>query len=450
MLKKKTIAVWFVLVVSALFVFAGCSGETSNEPDNGGGEGNGEEQGENATETKTIEFMHLWPEGNAKDHYEIVNEIVAAYEEEHSNVQVEVQNMGNEQYKEKIKVLSSSDQLPDVGMTWSEGYLTPYVEGELFAPLNDVMEGGLYDQFVSGTVEAYSVDGNNYALPLELNIAPIFYNTSIFEEYGLEVPKTYEDFENVVQTLKDNGVTPIALGAKDGWTGSLWYMNLANRMAGEDVITKAVDGELSFDDPELVEPAEKIQELVDMGAFSEGAIAISDQEAKSQFINEQAAMYSIGTWDLPNYTTSDEVPQEFQDSVGFFNFPTVNGKGDMKNWVGGPGVGMFVAENSDVKEEAKAFAAFFAKQWGEKSVLQAGVIPATKVDPGALDLPEMYVDALNELNSAKNITVFADVQLDPHPSDRHHELMKSLFGKEITPEEFGAQQQAAIDQANEQ
>ena len=80
-------------------------------------------------------------------------------------------------------------------------------------------------------------------------------------------------------------------------------------------------------------------------------------------MNEQAAMYLIATWDLPNYTTNEDVPQEFRDSVGFFDFPSVDGKGDMNSYVGGPGVGLFVSESSDVKEEAKEFVSFFTQEY---------------------------------------------------------------------------------------
>lgn len=86
---------------------------------------------------------------------------------------------------------------------------------------------------MAGTTEAYAIDGKTYALPLEFNIAPIYYNKAIFKKYNLEVPQTYEQFKAVSKTLSDNGVAPIALGNKDRWTGSLWYMYLADRIAGQ-------------------------------------------------------------------------------------------------------------------------------------------------------------------------------------------------------------------------
>lgn len=164
-------------------------------------------------------------------------------------------------------------------------------------------------------------------------------------------------------------------------------------------------------------------------------------------MNGKAAMYLMGTWELPNYTTNESVPKEFRDSIGFFKFPTVaGGKGNVDSWVGGPGVGLFVAENSKVKEEAKQFAKFFVEKWGEQSVTKAGVIPATKVDTSKVQLPQMYIDILSELNKASNITLFADVQMSPGVAQTHLNMIQSLFGKEVPPEEFAKKHEEALAQ----
>ncbi|MDF1511146.1 extracellular solute-binding protein [Robertmurraya sp. DFI.2.37] len=431
MRKKKAITLCITLI-AAIFIIVGCSGTDS------------ENVSSNSGDTKTIKFMHLWPEGSSKTHHTIVNEIIANFEKENEGVKVELEVLSNEQYKDKLKVLSTSNELPDVGMTWAAGFLTPYVEGNKFAPLDDLLENELNDSFVAGTAEAYAIDGKTYGLPLELNIATIFYNKAIFAEYGLEAPKTYDEFKHIITTLNDNGVAPIALGNKDRWTGSLWYMYLADRIGGADVLTSAINRSGTFEDPALVSAAEEVQNLVEMNAFVKGFNGLADEEAKSMFMSEQAAMYLIGSWDLPNFTTNEEVPQEFRDSIGFFNFPTVDGKGDLNSHVGGPGVGLFVSEDSDVKEEAKKFVSYFVKEWGEKSVTQAGVIPATKLDADSLELPQMYIDVLNELSNATNITLFADVQMSPQVAEVHLNMIQAIFGKEVTPDEFAKEHEDAL------
>ncbi|MFG6119327.1 extracellular solute-binding protein [Thalassobacillus sp. B23F22_16] len=430
-MNKKALSL-LALLFSVSMILAGCSESSESEAGNDG--------------KKVIEFMHLWPEGSSAEHNRIVEEIVNDYESQNEDVSVELEVLSNEQYKDKIKVLSTSDELPDIGMTWPAGYLKPYVEAGKFAPLDDLLKGEFKDSFVAGTTEAYEVDGSTYGLPLELNVATVFYNKAIFDKYGLEKPETYEEFKHAVDTLKENGVAPIALGNRDRWTGSMWYMYLADRIGGSDLLTKAINQEASFEDPALVEAADKVQQLAQGDAFVNGFNGLSDQEAKSMFMNEQAAMYLIATWDLPNYTTNKDVPQEFRDSVDYFKFPTMNGEGDRESFVGGPGVGMFVAENSKVKKEAKDFVKFFVQKWGEKSVTEAGVIPATKVDAESLDLPQMYVDVLGDLNNASNLTLFADVQMSPEAAEAHLNQIQALFGGDVSPEEFAEAHQEVLSQ----
>lgn len=437
MFSKKWITV--SLIICLVLVAAGC-GKNSNEGSSAanGSAGDGKDK-------VTVNFMHLWPEGVSAGQNKIVNQIIKEYQTEHPNVTVKQEVLDNEQYKNKLKVLSASNKLPDVGVTWAAGFLQPYVEGNLFTPVDDLLSGELNGKFVSGTTEAYAIDGKTYALPLEFNIAPVYYNKAIFEKYKLEIPQTYEQLKAVVKTLSENGVAPIALGNKDRWTGSLWYMYLADRMAGQQTLSGAINGSGSFTDEGLLKAATEVQALVDNNAFVKGFNGLSNEEAKSEFLNGKAAMYMMGTWELPNFTTNEDIPQDFRDSVGFFKFPTVEGgKGDINSWVGGPGVGLFVAENSAVKAEAKAFVEYFVTKWGEQSVTGAGVIPATKVDASSMELPQLYKDLFNEMNQASSITLFADVQMEANAAETHLNMIQALFGKAATPEKFSEEHDKAI------
>jgi raffinose/stachyose/melibiose transport system substrate-binding protein len=432
-MKKKAFSTLMSLSLAGSLVLAGCSDSSSTKE-------------ENKDNDKTVvKMMHLWPEGSSKAQFTIVDDIINAYEDEHPEIDIQPEILANEQYKEKIKVLSASNELPDIGITWAAGYMQPFVEGNMFAPLNDILESGLKDQFVSGTVDAFAFDNQTYGLPLELNIAPVYYNKEIFANHNLEVPQTYSEFLNVVKTLADNGVIPITVGNKDRWTGSMWYMYLADRIGGPETLNNAINRTGSFEDPALVKAAEELTKLVDMNAFVKGYNGLSNDEAKGYFMNEQAAMYVMGTWELPNYTTSPDVEQEFKDKIGYFKFPTYEGgKGNIDSFVGGPGVGLFVSENSEVKDEAKDFVSYLVQEWGKRSVTDAGVIPATKVDTSSGNLAQMYIDILNDLGNASNITLYADVQMTPSVADVHLNMIQALFGGQSTPEEFAKAQEEAL------
>jgi len=447
MLLRKALSILSVLLLAAM-VLAACGGKEGGGPSASGNEGASGPSGSSGAsggESVTLKMMHLWPAGVSAGQNKIVDTIIQEYKSQNPNVTIQLDVLDNEQYKSKLQILSTSNELPDVGLTWAAGFLEPYAKGGMFAPLDDLLTGDLKDMFVPGTTEAYAIDGKTYALPLELNIAPIYYNKEIFEKYNLSVPETFDDLKNVVSTLAGSGVTPITLGNKDRWTGSLWYVYLVDRVGGPEPLRKALDRSGSFEDPTFVEAARLIQELVDLNAFTKGFNGLTNDEIKVEFINEQSAMYLMGTWELPNYTTNPDVPEEFKKDVGFFKFPTVSGgKGDKNSWVGGPGVGLFVAENSKHKEEAKKFVEFFVRKWGEVAVFEAGVLPATKVDTSKGELPQLYIDLLNELGNASSITLYYDVQMKPGSAETHLNLIQALFGKAVTPEEFAKQQEAKL------
>ena len=427
MFNKKTVAIFMSFIMLLSLALAGCSSSSSSEESSADGK-------------KVIKFMHLWPEGSSNAQFSIVKDVIAEYEKEHTDIKVETEILNPDQYREKLKVLASSNELPDIGMTWSDGFIKPYVEGDMLAPLDDVVDNDadLKDAFIPGVKESYAVDGKTYGLPLELNISYVFYNKEIFEKYNLEVPQTFEEYKNVVKTLADNGVVPATVGAKDGWPASFWFMYLADRIGGSTILTDVIKGKAKMDDPAIVKAAEEVQNLVDMGGFVKGSSALSNDDAKGYFMNEQAAMFLTATWELPNYTTSPDVAQEFKDKIGYFKFPTYEGgKGEsIDSYVGGPGVGLFVAKDSKVQEEAKDFVGYLVKRWGEKSVIDAGVIPATKVDTASLDLAPMYIEILKDLSEASNVTTYFDTQSSPAVSELHHDLVTALFGKQVTPEDF--------------
>jgi raffinose/stachyose/melibiose transport system substrate-binding protein len=430
-MKKKAFSTVISFALMGGLVLGGCSSSSTSE-----------DSGKSSGDKTVVKMMHLWPEGSSNAQYTIVDDIIKTYEEENPNVDIQTEILGNEQYKEKVKVLSASNELPDVGITWAAGYMKPFVDGNMFAPLDDIVQE---DKFVAGTLDAFSVDEKPYALPLELNITPVYYNKEIFKKYNLEAPETYDEFLNVVDTLVDKGVTPITLGNKDRWTGSMWYMYLADRIGGPESLNNAINRTGSFEDPALVKAAEEISKLVDKGAFVKGFNGLSNDEAKGYFMNEQAAMYLMATWELPNYTTSPDVAKEFKDKVGYFKFPTYEGgKGDIDSYVGGPGVGLFVSEQSKVKDESKAFVSYLVEEWGKRSVVDAGVIPATKVDTSNGDLDQMYIDILNDLGKATNLTLYADVQMSAGVADVHLNQIQALFGGQSSPKEFTKTQEEAL------
>ncbi|OMD45958.1 ABC transporter substrate-binding protein [Paenibacillus odorifer] len=430
-MSTKRIGLSITLFLTLLLITTACNGDKGSNSKSDG-------------EKITLKMMHLWPDSNNSAQNKMVKEIIREFEEANPNITIKTEVLENEQYKSKLKVLAASNDLPDIGFTWAAGFMDPYVRGDKFAAVDDLLQDELKGKFVAGTTEGYSFDGKTYALPVELNIVPVYYNKEIFSEFNLQPPQTLDDLKAIIRTLNNNGITPVTLGGKDGWPASFWYMYLADRIGGPNLMDKAV-ADQDFTDPSLLEAARQVQELVNLNTFIKGYNGLSNDEAKVQFMNGKSAMFVTGTWELPDFTTTTNIAQEFKVNIGYFKFPTVEGgKGNVDDWVGGPGTGLFVSKNSKHALEAKEFVSFFVQKWGEHSVVNAGVIPATKVDTAAIKLPQMFIDLLNELNKANKVTLYLDTQMKPVASTIHMNQIQALFGEAVTPEEFIKKQDDAL------
>jgi raffinose/stachyose/melibiose transport system substrate-binding protein len=75
-------------------------------------------------------------------------------------------------------------------------------------------------------------------------------------------PTTWTELLEDVEILKAAGITPIALGEKDTWTGMHIWSYLATRICGKDGFLAAANRTGAFTDACFVEAGTKLQELI--------------------------------------------------------------------------------------------------------------------------------------------------------------------------------------------
>lgn len=73
--------------------------------------------------------------------------------------------------------------------------------------LSDYDIDSLKGEFNESLWEAMSYNGKIYALPETLTFYAMFYRKDIFEQYGLSVPNTWDDFYKVLEELQKNNLT---------------------------------------------------------------------------------------------------------------------------------------------------------------------------------------------------------------------------------------------------
>src|SRR5690606_38064527 len=78
------------------------------------------------------------------------------------------------------------------------------------------------------------VDGGLYAVPFDLGMVGFWYNKELFAQAGIDAPPTtWDEFLEDVQTLKDAGITPIAVGGQDKWPAHFYLAYAILRIGGQ-------------------------------------------------------------------------------------------------------------------------------------------------------------------------------------------------------------------------
>lgn len=215
-----------IMMASALaLTLAACNNGQSASPGNSGEPSKG-----TATKDVTITFQNINPDPSTPS-YKMIKQIVGQYEQDHPHVKIELDSLNTDQQKLKLKTQAAAKEVPDITIVNPAAQMKPFVDAGLLAPLNDVADKeGLKDTFQNGLLNYYSFDDKLYAFPDGNNIEVVFYNKELFKQAGIQkLPTTFDELITTVKTLKAKGITPIAIGEKDSWTGSLLFMNILLR-----------------------------------------------------------------------------------------------------------------------------------------------------------------------------------------------------------------------------
>lgn len=335
----------------------------------------------------------------------------------------------NDIYKNKLSVFAATNQMPDVFPTWAGGTLKEYISIGRIVNLSGYMQKDDYiSRFNERALEMVTDNEGIWGVPVEnMAIALIFYNKNIFKSLNLTQPKTYGQLLDTVKTLKNHGYIPFALANRAGWTGSMFYMYLVDRLGGPAPFDNAANRKNggSFDDPVFIRAGEMLQQLVDMGAFPEGFNWLDEDsgEARELMYNGTAGMMLTGSWFIS--TMIYEKP-DFADSIGVMPFPSVEGgRGDLKNTVGTIGDNYYsVASSCAYKDSAFELIKYLIDDVALEKRIDAGRIPPVK----ELTLKDPLTnEVLNYINESPNVQFWYDQYLPPKLSKAHLTLIRDIY-----------------------
>lgn len=353
----------------------------------------------------TMTFWHNSTTGDGKQYWE---DTVAAFEKANPNVTIELQSIQNEEMDGKLQTALTSGDAPDIFMARGGGKLADVVTAGQVMDLTDKLSDGTKSA-LGGVLDAFKIDGKNYGVPTSVLPEGIWYSTDLFEQAGItETPTTIEELEAANQKLRDAGIQPIALGAKDAWPAAHWFYNFALRACSQDVVNEAAASR-SFDDPCWEKAGDQLADFVASEPFNDGFLTTSAQQGAGSsaglLANHLAAMELMGAWDpgVIGSLTPDAKPLP---DLGWFPFPEVSG-GD-----GGEGAMMGGVDGFSCFVDAPSACADFLNFISEKDNQEAyatafQTVPASQEAQAAVSDPSLKL-VLDAYNEAPYVTVWLD------------------------------------------
>lgn len=415
------------LMIAAAVALSGCAPAGAGE---GAGDGAAEESNE----------ITLWYISDAE---EIVAAAVERFEADNPDITVNAVGYANDELKTKVAVGFGTPSGPDVFHTWGGGEFETFVDAGQVANLDEfAAEQGFDTSIGAGALGAGQVDGEQYAIPAIFDASMVWYNTEIFAELGLTTPTTWEEFLDVITAVKDAGLVPIAMANRAQWPGSHWWSEIVALACGPEAVPAIAAGTGDFSDPCFVEAGERIQELVNAGAFNEGfnGLDYDSGESRQLFWSGQAAMNHMGNWTIS--AAESEAP-EMLEKMDFFTVPAWEGAAGTGDMMTG-GVGMMWAAASDNRnlEASTSLIAYLSDAETGQVIADAGRVPAISGPTISNPLTARVAEAIA---AAPAISLWPDQFLAPEVSQAMLVQVQALFGLETTPEDAAAVLQQTLE-----
>ena len=266
--------------------------------------------------------------------------------EKYPNINIEVEQLPTDQYKQTVKLKFASGQGPDIFTWWAGLQAQDLVDAGYVRDMSDFSQLGKFSKSIA---DSYSFDGKTYAIPLGSSFLTTWYNKDAFTDAGIDkIPENWDEFLAACDKLKAKGYTPITMGDKQSFVIQFGvYQVGASAIYADnyDFDKQLFTGETKFTDPAWIDTINKYKSLYDNGYIIENSLGLSQEQSRQAYLDGKAAMIIDGSFGYDALNKQGAV--EFEK--GMFAIPSNEaGKEFVYNLT--PSNGIFVSANSKNQE----------------------------------------------------------------------------------------------------
>jgi multiple sugar transport system substrate-binding protein len=306
--------------------------------------------------------------------------IIAEFEQANPDITVQYEAIDWDTMLEKMNVVLTGGTPPDVAtvdMTWIPKFASLGAFTDLKTLGGGQLNGVPFEKaYTPGGLEAITFEGKIIATLSDFDVYALFYRVDLFQQKGLEVPKTWDELKEVAKKLAEGDKYLYEFDA-DTFHGSQWIYENGGTLVSSDN-TKA-----AFNTPEAVEAIEFYYSLLT------DKVAINwtdDQGERIQGIKDgRIAMFSDGSYYMGIMKSGAP------EMAGKWGVATHPYKKQPGSYLGG--TGLVIPEKAANKEAGWKFIEFASRVENQVGVYTiAGAAPAltTALERPELSAPDPY------------------------------------------------------------
>lgn len=329
------------------------------------------------------------------------------------SINLVVTALEHEEFKTNIRIQLDSGNPPDLFSYWAGARTNYLIEQEKIIPISDEFESTInpldFDEVI---INACSYKGKLYMLPLTRHFVGFFYNKEIFKKYNINVPTDWETLLVAAERVKQNGLIPFSLGAKNRWPAQLWFDYILLRTAGynyrEDLMNKAA----RYNDLEVLKTMDIWKHIIDEGYFNSNFKDYSWTDAVDELIEGKSAMTLMGTWLIP-YMENHGL--ESDKDYGFFPFPEIDK--EVENVSLGPIDGVLLSKGSKNKGSSLKVMQNIAQPEVQQAfnMLSGAIAPHNKVSTEIYS--PMQMEIIDLIKKSSHWAFNYDIATEPYISE---------------------------------
>ena len=363
---------------------------------------------------------------SSQDSAFVADDLLREFEEK-TNIRVNLQWLPAEQTSTVLQTKLAVDETPDLVQ-----YNLMSAVSELNLERNfEILDNEAWVSRLENK-EVLSAFGHVYSFHVSQDTGKqgVVYNKDVFEELGLSVPTTFEEFLAVCEKIKESGITPVFMPFKDNWAANVFPAAAFADYAAKNDPTLFDDLNANrkkwTDVPEFAAILEQQYEVYEKGYTNADILSDSYDMAVGKFLNKEVAMMFMGDWLIDNILEKDP-----SMNMGLFAIPTSEDAYLGSSPLGGQ---LFIPKKAKHMEEAKQFLDFMAsKEIAQRIVDRQKYVPNLS-DVTTPELPAYKQEIVDRYIAPQKMALTSEARTIVDSSELYRSLQDQFAGGKTAEE----------------